>query len=165
MIAEPPIDLFDFWANDWHTGAASDGLSEYFDKWFAHPANQGDTEFARVAGMSVWRTRNFLGAAEFVLLDRDAPSSRSGARLRYLSIHQEESGEEETWAFLEGMTDLEAAWRRDLIEVFRGEPEYEEVRDIVARYWANDHVPRLIMQIDPATMEFFFVPREEQAGQ
>ena len=164
MIAEPPIDLFDFWAMDWQTGPASDGLTAYFEKWFAHPASQGDPEFARFAGVSVWRNQNFLGAAEFVLLDReDPPSRRSGARLRYLSLNHQDTGEVSSWAFLEGLTDLGVAWRRDLIEVFDGEPAYEEIRDIMTRYWQNNYVPRLIMQIDPASMDFFFVPREERS--
>lgn len=166
MTEPPPIDLFDYWATDWHTGAASDGLVEYFEKWFSFHDSQGEAEFDSFAmgegeaRVVVWRRLDFLGNHEYVLLNRDF--ERSGARLRYMAVTDEESGEETLYSFLEGMTDLEVAWRRDLIEVFRGEPAYEEIKSVVTRYWRNEYAPRLLMQIDPGKMDFFFVPREEE---
>lgn len=166
------INWFEFWAEDWHAGAASDGLNEYFDKWFAWMATQGDAEFERFPSGSggeggsevrVWKRETFFGNQEYVLLDRGA--ERSGARLRYMAVTDEDTGTETMWSFLEGMTDLGEAWRRDLIETFSGgDPGYERVKDIVSRYWRNEYEPRLIMQVDPATLEFFFVPREGTDG-
>lgn len=165
----PAIDWFEFWADDWFSGAASDGLHEYFDKWFAWMATQGDPEFERFSNggseVSAWKRKTFFGdEEEYVLLDRDGANGRSGARLRYMALTDEETGQETTWSFLEGMTDLGEAWRRDLIESFRGDPGYAAVKDTVTRYWRNEYEPQLIMQVDAATLEFFFVPRGQGAG-
>ena len=157
-LEAPPINLYDYWETTWLTGPR-DGPQEYFDKWYE---TSSDPEFDTIpfdnSTVSVRRRKEFTGLHEYRFLDNSAMSS--GAHLRYM-VAIEDDGRESMWGILEGLTDLQVAWRFDLIETFRGEPEYAQLKEIVLAYWRNERAPRLLMQVDAKSLEFFFVPRDE----
>lgn len=158
--AAPPIDLFDFWHDNYLTGPGA-GLQAYFDAWFAHVQPSFDSfPFSPGAARPVVVQQQYaLGDRLVEYHFRNLDDKSSGVKMSYL-VTADDDGIEQTWAMLTGMIDLDQAWRFDLIESFDGEPSYEDVKDIVIRYWRGEYAPRLLMQIDAKSMEFFFVPRE-----